>query len=137
MGRRTTLLLVLLLLLSSGCKPVCPPGSVTYVSDASMFPSLAGLADSNPSPTPSLVEISGRMMEVDRFVEGPLCNDVWSGTVYVGCNVQVVEWADTEYPLFFKDCNLTIDPETVVYVASHNDAAYYNGCSCHIEGETK
>jgi hypothetical protein len=69
------------------------------------------------------------MMTVDRVVSGPLCNDRWQGTVYVGCEVQVLEWSET--PLFLKDCDLTIEPGTVVYVADHNDAAYYNGCSCH------
>jgi hypothetical protein len=68
---------------------------------------------------------------VDKVVEGPLCNDVWSGTVYVSCNVQVVAWV--EEPVFLKNCYLTIEPGTVVYVAYHNNAAYYNGCSCHTE----
>ena len=66
---------------------------------------------------------------MDRVVEGPLCNDVWSGTVYVTCNIQVFEWE--EEPLFFKDCDLDIESGTIVYVASHNNTAYYNGCSCH------
>jgi len=26
---------------------------------------------------------------------------------------------------------LNIAPNTVVYVAAHNDAPYYKGCSCH------
>jgi len=134
---RTVLSLSLIVLLSSACQPVCPPGSVTYLPDPTMFPIYAPPADASPTPTPSLVEISGRMMEVDRLIQGPLCNDVWSGTVYVGCNVQVVEWVDTEYPMFLKNCDLTIEPETIVYVAAHNDAAYYNGCSCHVEGESK
>jgi len=34
-------------------------------------------------------------------------------------------------PLFLKGCKLNIDPNTVVYVAAHNDAPYYKGCSCH------
>jgi hypothetical protein len=28
-----------------------------------------------------------------------------------------------------------MEPDTVVYVAYHNDAAYYKGCSCHVNGE--
>jgi hypothetical protein len=79
--------------------------------------------------SPVEVEISGRLMTVDRIVTGPLCNDSWKGKVYVACDVQVLEWE--EQPLFLKSCNLSIEPETVVYVAYHNDAAYYNGCSCH------
>ena len=72
-------------------------------------------------------------MEVDKVVDYPLCNDNWSGTVYVNCKVQVAEAeldADAN-PLFLKGCNLNIEPNTVVYVAAHNDAAYYKGCSCH------
>ena len=82
---------------------------------------------------PFQVEIQGKLMEVDKVVDYPLCNDNWSGTVYVNCKVQVAEAeldADAN-PLFLKGCNLNIEPNTVVYVAAHNDAAYYKGCSCH------
>lgn len=75
------------------------------------------------------VSIGGKLTLVDKVVDGPLCNDQWRGTVYVGCDVQVMEWSDT--PLFLKGCDLSIAPRTVIYVAYHNDAAYYNGCSCH------
>ena len=73
--------------------------------------------------------IGGKTINVDKVVEGPLCNDAWSGTVYVTCSVQVYAWQET--PTFLKNCNLSIAPETVVYVAYHNDTAYYTGCSCH------
>jgi hypothetical protein len=76
-----------------------------------------------------MVEIGGKMINVDKIIEGPLCNDTWSGIVYVTCDVQVYAWEDQ--PTFLKNCDLKIDPETVVYVAYHNDTAYYNGCSCH------
>lgn len=66
---------------------------------------------------------------MDKVIEGPLCNDTWNGTVYVTCNVQVYAWE--EHPTFLKNCDLKIEPGTVVYVAYHNDTAYYNGCSCH------
>lgn len=69
------------------------------------------------------------MIQVDKVVEGPLCNDTWSGNIYVACNVQVYPWK--ENPTFLEDCELNIKPGTVVYVAYHNDTAYYNGCSCH------
>ena len=75
------------------------------------------------------MEIGGKTITVDKVVEGPLCNDTWSGTVYVACNVQVYPWE--EQPTFLKNCNLSIAPGTIVYVADHNDTAYYNGCSCH------
>jgi hypothetical protein len=86
-------------------------------------------ATPGPTPTPILVEIRGKKIAVDKVVEGPLCDDTWRGTVYVTCNVQVKAWE--KRPDFLKGCNLTIEPGTVVYVAAHNDAAYYNGCSCH------
>jgi hypothetical protein len=82
---------------------------------------------------PVQVEIGGKMITVDRLVEGPLCNDTWSGTVYVGCSAMVGQSkmdAD-ENPLFLQGCDLHIEPNTIVYVAAHNDAAYYKGCSCH------
>jgi hypothetical protein len=84
-------------------------------------------------PAPVEMEIGGRKILVDQVVEGPLCNGTWSGTVYVSCDVQVFVWE--ENPTFLKDCNLSIEPGTIVYVAYHNDTAYYNGCSCHT-GET-
>jgi len=93
------------------------------------------LPTSNPgfSSAPIPMEIGGKTVNVDKVVSGPLCNDTWSGVVYVTCNVQVYPWE--EQPTFLKNCNLTIAPGTIVYVAYHNDSAYYNGCSCHT-GET-
>jgi hypothetical protein len=70
-------------------------------------------------------------MAVDQVISGALCNGDWSGTVYVACDVQVLAWEDQ--PTFLKDCDLSIEPGTVVYVAYHNDAPYYNGCSCHTD----
>lgn len=66
---------------------------------------------------------------MDRIVQGPLCSDTWSGVVYVACDLQIIEWE--EDPTFLKDCDLNIEPGTVVYVASHNNEPYYKGCSCH------
>ncbi len=82
---------------------------------------------------PGEVEIQGRLVAVDKVVDYPLCNDNWSGVVYVSCDAQVTEAeldADAN-PLFLKGCTLNIEPNTVVYVAAHNDAAFYKGCSCH------
>jgi hypothetical protein len=86
-----------------------------------------------PASGPVEVEIGGKTIQVDKVVSGPLCNDSWSGTVYVTCDVQIYPWQ--EKPTFMKNCNLNIAPGTVVYVAYHNDTAYYQGCSCHT-GET-
>ncbi len=93
------------------------------------------LPESLPTPTrsvgsrPVMVEIGGKTIPVDKIVEGPLCRDTWSGVVYVSCGVQVYRWE--ENPFFLENCDLKIEPGTVVYVAYHNNAAYYNGCSCH------
>jgi len=133
------LTLALLLLLTSACKAadVCPAGSVTYEADSSLFPALVLPAAIDPAPSPALVDIAGKMTAVDRVVTGPVCNDAWSGTIYVACNIQIVEWDHEDAPTFFKNCNLKIEQGTVVYVAAHNDAAYYNGCSCHTGEELK
>jgi hypothetical protein len=99
-----------------------------------MLPDLEALstpASDKPS-SPLEVKISGRNTLVDQVVSGQLCNDSWKGTIYVTCDVQVLEWEDD--PLFLKDCDLSIEPGTIVYVAYHNDAPYYNGCSCHTGG---
>ncbi len=111
---------------------VCPPVEGTPQPK----PALADLIAMPPAPPqsdPLTVEIGGKMIRVNKLVEGPLCNDTWSGTVYVGCNAVVAESKmDAEKnPLFLKGCNLKIDSGTIVYVAAHNDAAYYKGCSCH------
>jgi len=133
MNRIASTTLFLLSLFLTGClatRQVCPPdtGAKQYLTTPP-----DELAAPGPALSPVEVEINRRITPVDKVVEGPLCNDAWSGTVYVKCNVQVYPWE--EDPTFLKDCNLTIEPGTVVYVAYHNDAAYYNGCSCHT-GET-
>jgi hypothetical protein len=122
-----TLLLPILLLSSCAEKQVCPePGDGrSYLTLEDMASPDIPAAESSPAE----VSIGGKPMMVDKVVTGPLCSDHWEGTIYVGCDVQVLKWEET--PLFLKDCDLSIEPGTVVYVAYHNDSAYYNGCSCH------
>jgi hypothetical protein len=79
------------------------------------------------------IQIRNQRVSVDQIVHGPLCDAAWSGTVYVDCDVTVPEWDRENAPTFFEGCNLTIEDNTVVYVAHHNDEAYYTGCSCHFE----
>ena len=124
---------ILLLLAACEAKPVCPTRIDTpeYLSPLDLVTLSTSVPENSSSSTD--VEISGKTMTVDKVVTGPLCNDNWKGIVYVSCDVQVFEWADQ--PLFLKDCNLSIEPGTVVFVAAHNDTAYYNGCSCHTGGE--
>lgn len=110
----------------SGNEPFCPrPAGTPHYLTAP--PEL--LPTPQPFSTAGPVQIGGRTVVVDRVVEGPLCNDTWSGTVYVTCNVQVYPWE--RQPTFLEKCNLTIAPGTVVYVADHGDQPYYKGCSCH------
>lgn len=122
--------LIMALLFLAGCraeKSTCPLVETTenYLTIPPEFlPTPAAT-----SSTPIIMKIRGRNVTVDEIVEGPLCNGTWIGTIYVTCNVQVYPWVDK--PLFLKDCNLSIAPDTVVYVAFHNDTAYYKGCSCH------
>lgn len=131
----TSLILVLLsVLLLTGCqeaKPFCPTGTSTPVN-------LSLPPDELPTPTPASgpfqVMIGRKEVQVDKVVEGPLCVDDWEGTVYVTCDVQVYPWQES--PTFLKDCQLDIDPNAVVYVAYHNNTAYYKGCTCHTTGET-
>lgn len=117
-----------LLLTGCGAKSFCPEGSVTYIEEVSQFP-----PDTSDSLTPQKIdiEVRGKTITVDRVIEGPLCNDTWEGTVYVACDLTVQKW-DIK-PFFLSNgCELDIKPDTVVYVAAHNGAAYYKGCSsCH------
>jgi hypothetical protein len=132
MQKTISLFLVLFILLfipACSQKPACPNQNESnrFFSPADLENQPALSADNTPIPITT--KIGRRTMNVDRIVSGPLCNDQWRGTVYVTCDVQVLKWE--EKPLFLKGCNLEIEPNTVVYVAYHNDAAYYNGCSCH------
>lgn len=122
-------ILCILFYLLAGCQdpaPVCPPmtGTPSYLVDS---------PEKLPTPTTTSGDLSVKMgrteLKVNKVVEGALCNDTWTGTVYVACDVQVYPWV--EEPTFLKDCQLNIEPHTVVYVAYHNNTAYYTGCSCH------
>ena len=127
------ILIIILLLAVTACEasgPACPSESISYLSD----PNLAGddTSQANQNIDPQIIEIKGREIQVDRVINGTLCNDNWSGTIYVPCDIQVYHWQ--EEPTFFQNCDLRIEPGTVVYVAAHNDEPYYQGCSCHTGG---
>jgi hypothetical protein len=128
----TSTLLIFFLIGCARNNTVCPldegtPQPALQLADLIEIPSPA----LNPSSTPVQVEIGGKLMEVDKLVDYPLCNDNWSGTVYVSCDVQVAEWNPDEGSRFLKGCQLNIAPDAVVYVAEHNDKPHYKGCSCH------
>jgi hypothetical protein len=136
MKRWPSILMGIALLALSAClgkKTICPVSSETpqYLA---IPPAQLASATPPAETIPILMEIGGRTIPIDRVISGPLCNDSWSGTIYVTCDVQVYSWQDD--PTFLKDCNLNIAPDTVVYVAYHNDAAYYKGCSCHTENNS-
>lgn len=123
--------LFLTLIFLSGCgkrDPTCPKSTGTP-QFLTVPPQQLPIPTAKLASSPVNMEIGGKIIAVDQVVDGPLCNGNWSGTVYVTCNVQVYPWVES--PTFLQYCNLTIEPETVVYVAYHNDAAYYKGCSCH------
>ncbi len=120
---------IVAILFLAACGPQAPACPQTTGTPEFLTVPPGELTAPTPAAFPAQVEINGKMMQVDKVVEGPLCNDAWSGTVYVTCNIQVYPWQES--PTFLKDCNLTIEPGTVVYVADHHDTAYYNGCSCH------
>jgi hypothetical protein len=136
--RLTILICFIFLVLTIGLtacqrqKKVCPPPEGTPKTRPDLM-DLIAIPPPKALSEPITVEINGKTMTVDKLVEGPLCNDHWSGIVYVGCDVIVAEASmdADENPRFFEGCNLNIEPNTVVYVAAHNDAAYYKGCSCH------
>lgn len=128
---KSSILLIFILLLTS-CQSkntVCTAerGTPQHFADPAQLPEWTAVP--GPALNPTLVKISGKQVLVDKVVQGPLCNDAWHGVVYVDCDVQVAAWEET--PAFLEDCDLTIESGTVVYVAAHNDAAYYKGCSCH------
>lgn len=75
------------------------------------------------------VEVDGKTIYVDRVVSGFLCDDTWKGVIYVAEDVQVKDWQDN--PDFLRDCNLVIEPSTVVYVYAHKATRFSKGCSCH------
>lgn len=134
--RHRAILLFGLLLLASACQAdICPPGSVTYVADPSLLPEATPPDAAEPPPTPTLMQIGRKTVEMDRVIHGPLCNDTWRGNVYVACDVQIAEWSQETGSTFLDGCDLTIEPGTVVYVAAHNNAAYHKGCAaCHATG---
>jgi hypothetical protein len=128
------LLLVMMSLLAVGCSrksAVCatePPNLPVEVRQAIT-------ASENPGDVifPVEIEIRNRTVSVDKIVHGFVCDDQWSGTVYVDCDVEVPDYEviSEEEANFFEGCDLQIEEGAVVYVAFHNDEAYYKGCSCH------
>ena len=128
---RTQLLCLVLglTLLLSACTAQCPPERISYLDDPALFPQITSAANLDEPSSPAWIEIKGKETQVDRVITGPVCNDTWSGTVYVTCDIQIAAW-ETD-PFFFQECDLEVEEGTVVYVEAHNDKEYLQGCSCH------
>jgi hypothetical protein len=131
-------LMTWMLVLLSACQAeVCPPDSIQYVADPSHLATLAPPAEGKVLPAKELVQIGKQMIEVDRVIHGSICNDTWSGTIYVACDIRIVEWDRDGPPNFLDGCELIVEEGTVVYVAAHNNAPYFKGCtSCHTSEKT-
>jgi hypothetical protein len=121
-------LLACFLLAACSSQSTCPDGSITYLEDPSLFP-----PDTSAGQSFSKVEmeIRNKILTFDRVVSGPVCNDTWEDTVYITCEVQLLQWEGK--PDFLSNgCNLEVKPDAIIYVAAHNNATYYKGCnSCH------
>ena len=121
-----------ILWLTAACQPgepICPPDSIKRINQAIPIPSSNPSEDVKTDQKPVEVQINGKTVLVDQVIQGPLCQGNWSGTVYVGCDLQIAAWE--EEADFLKGCNLMIEPGTVVYVAAHDNEPYYKGCSFH------
>ncbi len=119
-----------ILLLAASCLPT-PPPELLYTPTPKLNATSTPVNDliRNPSTTPVLIEIEGRMVSVDRIIEGFLCNDAWQGTIYVSPDVEVNPWIDE--PSFLRECDFRVSEGTVVHVASHPGEVFYKGCTCH------
>ncbi len=124
--------LTIIILTLSACKEagsLCSAGEIKYRSRENSFPAL-----SNQDLNPQSIEIKGKTINFDHVVSGQLCNNQLKGTVYVGCDIELYEI--DEKSLFLDGCEFSVDPGTIIYVAAHNNAAYFKGCvSCHASQE--
>jgi len=78
---------------------------------------------------PILININGEDFCVDAVIENELCDAHLSGIVYVKQGLKVKEW--DQHPDFMVGCDLKVDDGTIILVGDHDNAPYYNGCSCH------
>lgn len=128
------LVMLLIALIAAGCSrqsSVCatdPPNLPVETRQPENF----NLSEKQSS-FPQEIQIRNKMVAVDQIIHGSICDDVWRGVVYVDCDVAVPDWEKEEdgSAKFFEDCYLVVEDGTVIYVAYHNDEAYYKGCSCH------
>jgi hypothetical protein len=130
MKRFVVVLIITYVLLLSACLATPPPELLyTRTPQPSQTTAATPAQDADPLATPTWVEIEGRTIAVDKLVQGLLCHDTWRGTIYVTEDIQVNSWVDE--PTFLRECNLVVDPGTIVYVAAHPAEVFYRGCTCH------
>jgi hypothetical protein len=123
-------LIVLAMLISACGETGCPEGTLAYIDDLSAVP--AQIADSsNPASTTREIRafLGTKTVTFDEVIEGIICNDHWSGTVYVTCDIGIPTWEEDAF--FMRECPVEIDPDATVFVEAHRDKAYMRGCSCH------
>jgi hypothetical protein len=127
------LVLIILMFILSACQSsagVYPEGSTVQQDVSTPFPTRTPIQGAGTAAVAEQVEIDGKIMTFDQVIHGHLCNNTLSGKVYVARDVVVAEWSGK--PTFLDDCDFVVEPGTVVYVAAHNNTAYYKGCvSCH------
>lgn len=124
-----TLLSIFLLSACMDARSLCVPGEIQYRERSHPFPALE-----DQTPAPQQVEIKGKMLNFDHVVSGQLCNNHLEGIVYVGCEIEIYEWENASN--FLDQCDFTVAPNTIIYVAAHNNTAYYKGCnSCHMSDQ--
>lgn len=121
-----TFFAILLLTACMDARSLCSPGEIQYRERSNPFSSLEG-----QTLNPQQVEIKGKMLDFDQVITGQLCNNHLDGTVYVGCDIEIYSWEKASN--FLDGCDFSVEPGTIIYVASHNNTAYYKGCSsCHM-----
>lgn len=124
-----TLFFIVLLSACMDARSLCTPGMITYRKRDNPFPSIT-----EKQLNPQQIEIKGKMKDLDHLVSGQLCNNHLEGMVYVGCDIEIYAWEDKSN--FLDDCTFTVEPDAIIYVAAHNNTAYYKGCnSCHMSDE--
>lgn len=119
-------LTLMVIFVLTACTPdICPDNSVTYVDNTTLLPATVEGSSQNTE-----LKIGAKTIVFDQVIYGPLCNNSLEGTVYIACDVQIVKWENK--PTFLERCNFQVAEDTVIYVAAHNNAPYYKGCSeCH------
>ncbi len=119
------MILFLVSLFLAACKTTttCPPDTISYLSPPYSPENTEVISQ------PQMVKIGRQEILVDEVISEEVCNDSWSGVIYVTCDIQIPAWE--EEGLFFQDCNLDVEEGTIVYVEAHGNQPYYKGCSCH------